>query len=66
MMRATLQDLATLKRSGYSAEKYGDIGWLLLGPEGESLQIAGFGGVCPHQWQAVAEGLARITLDTNR
>lgn len=62
-MRATLSDLAMLKRHGYSVERFGNHGWILLDPEGASLQIEGYGGISPTQAEAVAEGLHRIMLD---
>jgi hypothetical protein len=58
-MRASLQDEAKLKEYGYSVEPWGK-GWILLDPEGYSLQVSGHGGISPTRWEAVAEGLDRI------
>ncbi len=63
MVRASLQDLAALKRAGYRVEKSG-AGWELLEPEeGAALMIASYGCLAPTQWEAVAEGLSRIEQD---
>lgn len=69
--RATVADMATLKAHRYSVQqerflvKGGHVkyGWTLTGPDGYPLLIDGHGGVSPTQWEAVAEGLARIELD---
>jgi hypothetical protein len=70
MTRASLQDLATLARHGYEVFR-SDPGWLLLAPrEGRetelshrALMIGDHGCLSPTQWEAVAEGLARIAQD---
>lgn len=62
-MRASSADLLKLARAGYRVERHGDLGWVLLDPDGASLQIAGWGGVAPTQWEAVAEGLHRLELE---
>lgn len=69
MAVATLTDLATLKAAGYTVAKL-DSGcgpvegaWTLTGPDGDALMIGDHGGVAPTQWEAVAEGLARIAAD---
>ena len=64
-MRVRMQDLATLKRHGYSVEPWGR-GWILRDPDGDSIQIEGHGGVSPTQWEAVAEGLRRIEREEVR
>jgi hypothetical protein len=68
--RATLQDLATLKRHGYETLRI-DAGWLLLAPRDgwetelshRALMIGEHGCLSPTQWEAVAEGLGRIAAD---
>lgn len=37
--------------------------WVLLDPDGDSLQIENWGGVSGYRWAAVAEGLRRIAAD---
>jgi hypothetical protein len=64
MTRATLQEIATLQRHGYTVERLSvEGGWLLLDADGATLMVADYGCVSPTQWEAVAEGLERIALN---
>lgn len=72
--RVTLHELARLERAGLAVERVGRpgdqaYGWTLVDrhpstleayPDGATLMVAGHGGIVPHQWQAVAEGLERL------
>ena len=69
MTRATLHDLAVIRRHGYAVEPL-DSGhgpapgaWILRDPDGSPLMIGSHGCVAPTQWEAVAEGLTRIDRD---
>ena len=59
-MRSSIQDMAAIKRAGYSTERWGAHGWILRDPQGASVQITGHGSVAPTQWECVAEALDRI------
>jgi hypothetical protein len=68
MTRVTLTELATLKQHGWKVERFdprdASLGWVLLDPDGDSRMIGeSYGCIAPTQWEAVAEGLARIAQD---
>lgn len=63
-IRASLQDLAALKAGGYTVERWNETGWVLRDSDGASLMIGDYGSIAPSQWEAVAEGLARIAQDS--
>lgn len=58
--RASLQDMAAVKRSGMTVDRYGDAGWTLTDVEGAYLMVGDHGCVAPTQWECVAEALSRI------
>lgn len=62
-MRAALSDVARLRRGGYRVEPFGRE-WTLLDADGAHLMIGEHGCVAPTQWEAVAEGLERIGMDS--
>jgi hypothetical protein len=59
MVRASLSDVVKIERHGFKVEPYGTA-WILLDPDGDSIQITGHGGVAPTKAACVAEALDRI------
>lgn len=66
MVRASLPDLAKLREHGYTVEAFTGRGggYTLTDPDGDHLMIGSHGCIAPTQWEAVAEGIARIDADT--
>lgn len=69
MSKTTLQDLAKIKAHGYTVHKFGKA-WILTHSSEPNifrgaLMVGDHGALSPTKWEAVAEALARIELDSD-